>query len=713
MATLEKIRNRAGLLVAIIGIALFSFIIGDFLNSGSTFFRQAKDKVVVVNGKSFSSREFQDRIEELTSVYKMETGQSSLPEEYVANIRESVYEGLVREQLINEQAEKAGLSVSTAELLDMIQGEHISPMIQRLRMFANPNTGVFDRTMLLNFLKAINDESGKYTGEQAQQIAELKKYWAYWQKTIKQQRLEEKYSMLLGKAVAPNSIEAKSAFDGAAKSVDFTYTVQPYFTIPDSTIEVSKSELTALYEKRKENFKQNETRSVKYIAISIKPSAEDIKEAEAKINAVKAEFVSTANVADVVNENSDAQYVDAYIAVRSLPATVKAFAANGQVGDVYGPALENNVYQMHRIIAKSTSADSIKARHILIPTGQDEAKSSKLADSILVALKGGSNFEALSAQFSAAQNAKQGGDFGWFNEEAAVRGMGAEFKDACFNTPVNGYAKVKTMYGFDIVQVTQKTNAVSKVKLASIINEVIASKKTTGSIYSALSQFVIKNNTTSKFVESAAKENYNVLSNPAVNTNDYVLGDVRNARQVIHWIFNEASKGSVSNIYEIGNNTLVVAAVENVTKKGYTPLENVQDRLKAEILVDKKAEKIIADLKAKNITTLDGYAKVMSGRLDTAKFVSFSTSRITNLGDEPTLCGVAPYSAKGKVTGPLKGKSGVYVLAVTNETTSNRPYDAKTEINNLRGNYMYRIMYQMMETLKKSADIEDNRVRFY
>ncbi|MDD2799201.1 MAG: SurA N-terminal domain-containing protein [Bacteroidales bacterium] len=711
MATLEKIRSRAGLLVGIIGLALFAFIIGDFLNSGSTFFRQAKDKVVTVDGKSVSSAEFQARIDELTSVYKMESGQTTLPEEYVSNIRESVYESLIRESIIETQAKEAGITVSAEELADLIQGEHISPMIQRLRMFVNPNTGMFDKAILYNFLKVVNDQTtDKYTAEQATQIVELKKYWAYWVKTIKQQKIEEKYSMLLAKAVSPNSLEAKSTFDGNQKNVDFVYAVQPYFTIADSTIEVSKSELTALYDKRKESFKQNETRSVKYITVPVGPSQADLQETADKINALKQEFSTSANVADVVNENSDEQYSDIYTAVRSLPISIKAFAANGAVGEVYGPILDKTTYSMYRIMAKTAAADSVKARHILV-AGADDAKNNQLADSLMNALQNGSDFATLSAKFSAAQNGKTGGDFGWFNEEAAAKGISVEFKDACFNTPVNGFTKIKTMNGYEIIQVTNKTAPVAKVKLAAIINEVIPSKKTSGTLFGNLSQYIIKNNSAASFEENATKAGYTVLSNPSVGTNEYNLGDVRDARTVIHWVFN-ASKGDVSTIFEI-KNQLVVAALVDVVEKGYTPLDMVKDRLKAEILIDKKAEKIIADLKAKNITSLSGYAQAMNSRIDTAKFVGFSTTQITGVGNEPSLCGIAPYSAKGQLTGPVKGKNGVYVLTVTNEVMNNGKFDVKNEINNLKGNYMYRLMYQMMETLKKDAKIDDNRIRFY
>ena len=36
MATLEKIRSKAGLLVLVVGVAMFAIIIGDLLNSCST-----------------------------------------------------------------------------------------------------------------------------------------------------------------------------------------------------------------------------------------------------------------------------------------------------------------------------------------------------------------------------------------------------------------------------------------------------------------------------------------------------------------------------------------------------------------------------------------------------------------------------------------------------------------------------------------------------
>jgi len=153
MATLEKIRSKAGLLVLVVGVALFAFIIGDFLNSGSTYFRQSQETVAEVDGEVIKIQEFQDRVDEMTEMYKMQTGSTSLPEEYQTQIRQSVFDGMVQDIVLNEATSELGMGVGPEELFDMVQGENISPMIQQMQMFVNPQTGAFDKTALLNFLK--------------------------------------------------------------------------------------------------------------------------------------------------------------------------------------------------------------------------------------------------------------------------------------------------------------------------------------------------------------------------------------------------------------------------------------------------------------------------------------------------------------------------------------------------------------------------------
>ena len=193
MATLEKIRSKAGLLVLVVGLALFAFIIGDFLNSGSTYFRQSQERIAEIDGEVIKIQDYQARVDEMTEIYKMQSGSASLPEEYMTQIRQSVFDGMVQEIVLDEATQKLGMVVGPEELFDMVQGENISPLIQQMQMFVNPQTGAFDKSALLTFLKQIDvDNIATYPAEQQAQLQQAQRFWMFWEKNIKRQRLESK-----------------------------------------------------------------------------------------------------------------------------------------------------------------------------------------------------------------------------------------------------------------------------------------------------------------------------------------------------------------------------------------------------------------------------------------------------------------------------------------------------------------------------------------
>ncbi len=709
MAALETIRNRAGLLVGVIGLALFAFVIGDFLNSGSSFFRSQQDKVVVVNGKKVSFDDFNNRINELTEVYKIQLGQQTLPEEYNVQIRQAAYEGIVREEIMNEEFEKLGITVSPEELFDLIQGKNISPMVQQIPFFRNPQTGAFDKAMLLNFLRTINaTDLSQYGPEGAEQVKQLKNYWMFWEKSIKQQRLEEKYNALIAKGVIANPIEAQSMYNGGKVNADFAFAMQPYASIPDSTIKVSDKDYQKVYDKYKEQFKQEETRSVKYLALPIRPSKDDYAEVEQKMDEIQGEFTTSSDVKDLVMDYSDSPYIDAYVSVSSLSPSLQAFVNESNVGDVKSPSYEGDVYSMAKILGKTTAADSANVRMIVLP---NDAQGEKLADSLSTELSKGAKFNELAAQFSHHQSAQNGGELGWVNEIAASQ-AGSEFVNAAFNAPLNKVTTIKTPYGIQLVQVTERTAPVAKAKLAVIDMEVTPSQRTSSNLYNELSSYIASNKNIADFEKNAIEKGYNVLSNPALSGNDYSLGTLQNARQATAWAFRSAKKGDISQIFEIDNN-FVVVALDGITEKGYTPLAQVKALLRNEVINDKKAEMIISDLKSKNLTSLDAYAQAMQTSVDTAMMVNFNTQRITGIGNEPVLCALAPMSQLNQLSAPVKGMNGVFVINVFNKVDSEKPYDQKAEISTIENSLAYRIIYQTYNVLRMNADIDDNRVSFF
>ena len=712
MATLEKIRSKAGLLVLVVGVALFAFIIGDFLNSGSTYFRQSQEKIAEVDGVVIKIQEFQNRVDEMNEMYKMQTGSTSLPEEYQTQIRQSVFDGMVQEIVLNEATSDLGLTVSPEELFDMVQGENISPMIQQMQMFVNPQTGAFDKAALLNFLKTIDTENiASYPADQQAQLLQARQFWMFWEKNIKRQRLEQKYTTLLSKAVSANKLDAKDAFDASAVSSDMVYAMQSYSTIPDSTIQVSKSEIEKLYNQRKELFKQKESKVIKYISVDIRPSQEDYDNASAEIEALKKELATTTRVADLVAENSEIPYVDAFFSENALDPEMKQFVKTAAVGDIYGPVFENDKYRMFKLVDKTVAPDSVNVSHIMLANTGDEAAVQAKADSLLTVLKDGGDFAALAKEFSVDQAAERGGELGWFTEATALRGVNEDFKNTVFSTAVNGYAIVKSAYGTHIVKVTDKTANVDKYKVADIDMTVSPSTKTYGNIYNELNQFISKNRDVDKLDDAAKEAGYNLLSNVTVTTNDQVLGTIRNSRPVIRWAF-QNGKGSISEIFEC-DNKFVIAAVQGTLPEGYRSLESVTPMLRSELVAQKKGEQISQALAAKNLTSVDAYAQAMGASVDSVKFVSFSTRRIAGIGVEPKLNAMVSLAQKGQVSAPVAGNNGVYVFDVYAQNKESKTYDEAAEMKALDASNMYRFSIQAIQSLVNKADVEDNRIRFY
>lgn len=234
MATLQKIRNKAGLLVIVIGVALLAFIIGDFLNSGQAFFRMSQDKVVVVNGKKVTTQEFSElvnrRTEEMQAMFRQQYGMS-LPEGYSARINKDVFDQIVQEMVISDAAANVGVQVSKEELTDLLQGDHIAPQIQQ--MFPS-------KAELLNFLQVIfNDDLSQYPENVIEQIQDYRTKWIALEQDVKKQRLSEKYLNLVLKTMAPNKYDLQASYDNGRKSVEFAYALQPYSSVADKDITIT------------------------------------------------------------------------------------------------------------------------------------------------------------------------------------------------------------------------------------------------------------------------------------------------------------------------------------------------------------------------------------------------------------------------------------------------------------------------------------------
>ncbi len=711
MATLQKIRNRGGLLVAIIGFALLAFVLGDLFTSGNTLFMRSKDKAFVVDGDIVSTQQYAEKIAEWENFQKMVSGQTSLDENTTQQIRDAVYQQMVREKMLDSQAAKLGLTVSKAEINDMVHGENISPLLQQLPFFVNPQTGVFDKEGLVQFLGTINSPEESLSPEEKAVVGQYKSMWLFIENMIKYQRLEEKYSMLLASAVMVNDTEAKNSFDLAQQNADIAYVAQNYFTIPDSTITVSEQEIKAFYDKNKNAFKLDVPMAkISYFTKEVTPSEADFADIEAQAQEAYQKLQTAQNIAPIVADYSDVPYRDIYVSQRVLDNNQKAFVETAAIADTKSPIRQGNTYNIYKLIDKKVAPDSIHLRMMAIPDasmmGQDTLVT-KFVDSVYTVIQAGKSFAEVANSLNPQSN---GADLGWVRE-MDIASAGHDVVKAIFEAPVGQIQKMKSTGQQIIFQVEAKTAPVQKYKLATISIPVIVSEKTSNNIDNELNQFISDPNVSSKFNELATEKGYMVNPDTRVMANDYTLMQMPGSRQIVSWAVNEKKMGTVKK-FDLSNSR-VIARVDQVFPAGVAPLSEVTSVIRTRLMNDKKAEKIITDLQAKKLTSLDAYASALGTAVDTLKFVNFETQNISGVGFEPTINANAAFAPLNKISAPTKGNRGVYVTNVLNRTQGNATFDAKNQKKAMQSRNAGRLQRQSMDILRDKLKVEDNRYVFF
>lgn len=710
MATLQKIRNRAGILVAtVIGLALFAFILGDMLSSGQSIFNRKKMQVAVIDGKAIDYQDYVARIENLTEFYQMNYGQNNLDQQVQEQIKNETWSRVLRETIMDKSYAQLGIEVSPDELKTMVTGEQGMGMQQSqphpiiMQMFSNPETGEFNRALMLQYFAALDNP----------QMAQEKKRWLFIENEIVNARLNEKYLNLVRKGLQPSALDVQDHFAMNGKSVDFSYIAVNYSTVPDEEITVSESELAAYYKAHKENYKQAASRSIQYVSFDVVPSAKDEENARFRAASTKIEFTRvedervTAFVAGISEESLD----NKFYAYNELPASIRDSVFNATTKDVFGPYFENNSYKLSRLQKVEQRPDSVRARHILVvpETNRNMDAAKQLADSIMGLLNRGADFAQLAARFSADEQTSQiGGDLGWFREGQMI----TEFNDACFTGKKGSLQIVETRYGYHIIRIDEQSRPVKKVQVATIVLHLDPSDETYQDYYSRAVKFRGASTSYDKFVAQARELGMDPRVVPDITADQTAIPGLDNPREVIRWAYN-AEKGDVSNIFDM-NEKYVVAVLTEAHEEGYADMEEVKAEIEMVVRKDKKAEKLIARLapEASSATTLFDVAGKENMEMKEATQVRFANAYITGVGMEPLVVGASMELPVEKISKPLKGETGVYVIDVTNRTDA-QGTDMSTSLNRLKYNLEARTSYEAYNALIDAARVVDNRIRFF
>ncbi|MFP4059952.1 MAG: SurA N-terminal domain-containing protein [Bacteroidales bacterium] len=703
MATLETIRNRAGILIAIvIGLALLAFILGDLLGGGNTMFMSRQMEIGKIAGTSVSVNEYQQKIEELAEIYKLNSGQRTLDAATMEDLQDQTWNLMVQQTILNKQLEKLGLAVTPEEVFEMVQGENPHPTIRQ--MFTNPETGEFNKAYVLQFLKAMSQG----------QVGEQREFWLYLEKEIIRERKLTKYNNLIKKGMYATSLEAKNEFVNTNKKYSLGYVMRRFTEIPDSLVTVTDKDLKKYYGEHKNNYEQEASVDLEYVAFEVLPSEEDYTLAQEWINDIQDEFATARDDQQFVNLNSDVPFDNKNYKKGELPETIDEFMFTAEVGDIYGPYLENDAYKLSKLSEINFIPDSVRARHILIAPEQQDPdamqRAVNRADSLRELISEGAGFAELARQYSDDGSAGEGGDLGWFTEGEMVQ----PFNDFVFNGDKGDIEVVETRFGAHVIEIIDQSAEVKKVKVATIVHNVEPSDETYQEIYSLAGEFAVNTNTAKEFDE--AVDAMGVVKKYAYNLreNDRQITGLESPRELIRWAFTTAEEGDISDIYEF-DNKFVIAKVAAVREEGYAPLESIRDEVRLNVIKEKKADIIAEEMNnvLANANTIDDVGQELAIPVEYVENVTFASTSISGIGAEPKILGFAEEIEINTPSSPIKGNNGVYIIQVSGVTEVKVPENLSADKRRLASRYSMRANYEAFEALREASNVIDKRSRFY
>lgn len=716
MAALQTIRDRGGLLVSIvIGLALVAFIVGDALSSGSSMFNSERNQVGEIAGEGVSITDYQNKVIQQEEMLKAMNGITALNEDQQTMLRNNIWQQMIMEKLMSKEYEELGLTVSSEELYDVLLGDNMTPAMHQL--FADPKTGTVDKERARMIVKQILETPLNPNSPEYGAMLTQKNYWLNMERETFDSRLLNKYGILLAKGMYVTDEQAKSNAEGNATKTDISYIVKNYSSIDDSSINISNNEIKEYYNNNQARFRQNESRRIVYVNFDIEPSGEDFSETTQSVRELTGEFAASNEPMEFVNLSSEVKADMNYYKKEEITNDSLANFLFNNHSEVFGPYFENNAYKISRVGDVKMLPDSVRARHILISPQNNNYKQAKAtADSLANLLRKGADFEELALNNSADQNsAINGGDLGWFNQKMMVQ----PFSDSVFFAKKNDIKVVLTQFGAHVVQVTDMAKPVQKIQIATIEKVVHASGKTTNKIYNDARNFATGIDNPANF-DKKVDETGLTKRIATVGKNDKTIAGMDNAREMIRQIYLTKEPGVVQtkdeSIIFTNGNKYTVAVLTEINEEGIAPINNVASTIKRILIQKKKAEILKKELASmmSGSESLLSVAQKAGVDVKEAAEISFNSFQIPGAGIEPRVIAAASIAEQGKLSAPIAGNQGVFVIVVNNRTTDEvTPEQVKQTKASLQQVNMYRANYQAIEAIIKNGEVKDQRYRFY
>jgi len=703
MALIGKIRKNMWLVIVLLALALAGFIIMDMTSANNSGSFGSRTTIGEVAGEKIDYMDFQ-RAE--SALY----GGSG----DVYGRRSSLWNYFVENAIMDKIASSTGIGVGTDELNELEFGTNLSPLVQSF--YRNPQTGQVDRAQLEEIKKAI-DEGTVTNPEFAARFNELRK------QVIKAQK-QTKLNNLVAKSIYTPTWYAETMDKLNNESATFEYVKVPFETIQDSEITLTNDDFAAYIKENAVKYtNKEEVRNISYIVYDVKPTLEDSMKINNELLELAKEFEKTTNDS-LFTANNSGIFSNTYSKKDDLTGKLKDTITSLSVGQVYGPYIDNNTYMVAKLVGKKMVADSAKASHILRSVTNGDAvqlvAALKYIDSIKTAITSGSiSFsDAATNNSQDPGSAQNGGDLGTFAQGAMV----PKFNDAVFNGKEGSLYTVTTEFGVHLIKVEKQIYSTNEMKynIAYIIKPIIPSEATQNAIEDKV-MGLLETTKTIEDLNKLASDDLKVETAGGVKKNDYTfasLGSGQTSRDIIRWAYeSDTDEGEISSslyTYTDDANYVdskhVIVGLKSIDKEGLATVEAVKTSIEPLVKNAKKAEKIKSKITG---TDINAIATAFTQTVATAENVNFGSAMIPDAGQEPLVVGKVFALNAGSTSAPITGKSGVYVVKLVSKTPAATEGGAFGSKMQLTQQARMQVNFKLMESLKNTNKVKDNRFTFF
>ncbi len=704
MGIMSFLRNRAGIIiVGAIGLAIVAFLVSDAVTMGKPFWSGDANVVGTISGEPINIVDFSAKVEQNTANFKQQMGQSALNAQMTAYVVENTWTQSISEILLNKEVQRLGLAVSKTELNDMVTGKNPHPQV--VQSFGNPQTGQIDRTQLSSFLSNIQTQDA---------ASAVSQQWTAFLVSLKQERLSQKYYNLVKSSVYVTSLEAREDYVQRNKLANFNYIYLDYSTIADNKVVITDADYEEYYKQNIARFKnEQENRTFEYVAFDANPSKSDSAEVKANADRIAAELRGTKNDSLFIGINSDTKAPIAYVKKGQIDPALDTAVFSASVGTVIGPVLSNGFYKMAKVIDVRTGPDSVKASHILINPategGTDKARAK--ADSILNVIRKGTSFAVMAAQFGTDASKDKAGDLGTFGRGAMI----PAFEEAVFNGKTGDMRTVTTQFGVHVIRIDKQIGSSKVVKVAIVDKALGSSNKTQQEAYTKATTFLSRVNSAKEFDAEAKKEGLAKLVAENVVAAQASIPGLESPRELVRWAY-KADEGDVSDQVFTIDNKFVIGKLIDIREKGTLPLEKVKTAIEPAVRKHVKAEM----LKEKFSGAFDAGAKTIAqvglklGKVPMpVQNIVFANPIIPGLSQENKVIGTVFGLQPGKMSKPIEGESGVYVVSLNGFSNPPALTNVFKQKEQIQQTLIQRSQGEAFNALREKADIKDNRASFF